>query len=182
MAKYNHQPFEDWVYSREAISPQEELALQEHLQGCQNCQSLVDALYEVEFSIKSEPVLSPATGFTARWQTHLAEQRARQQKRQTVRFVLINAFALVPLLALLVIFMWPIIRSPYPFLLTLVYQATLIYSFLTTFTQAGITVLRTMFSVVPMAIWVSVSIVMAGMMALWLFTFQKLVYQRRVIS
>ncbi len=52
MAKYNHQPFEDWVYSRETISPQEELALQEHLQECKNCLSLVDALDEVELCLK----------------------------------------------------------------------------------------------------------------------------------
>lgn len=181
MAKYNHQPFEDWVYSRETISPQEELSLQEHLQECKNCLSLVEALHEVEFCLKSEPVLSPAPGFTARWQTRLAEQNARRQKRQTVNFVLFTGVGGVALLALLVVFMWPIIRSPYPFLLAIVYEITLIYSFLTTFTQAGITVLRTMFNVVPGVIWISASIAMAGLIALWLFVFQRLVYPRRVI-
>ncbi len=57
-----------------------------------------------------------------------------------VNFVLFTGVGGVALLALLVVFMWPIIRSPYPFLLAMMYEITLIYSFLSTFTQAGITV------------------------------------------
>ena len=181
MAKYNHQPFEEWVYSRETISSQEELALQEHLKDCPNCRSLVNTLDEVESILKTEPVHSPAPGFTARWQTRLIEQRARKQKRQTASFIVLSVIGAVLLLTILIMFMWPILRSPYPFLLALVYQITLVYSFLSTFTQAGVTVMRTMLKVVPATIWISMTITMVGLIALWLIAFQRLVYPRRVI-
>lgn len=181
MAKYNHQPFEDWVYSRETISSQEELALQEHLKQCASCQNLVDTLTEVELCLKAEPVLTPEAGFTARWHTRLAEQRARQQKRQTISFMVFSIIGVVILLVMLVIFMMPVLRSPYPFLLAMAYQITLIYAFLTTFTQAGITVVLTMVKVIPPMVWVGAMIVMLGLVGFWMIAFEKLVYQRRVI-
>lgn len=181
MAKYNHQPFDLWVFSRETISSEEELALQEHLQGCPSCRNLAESLHEVEFSLRAEPVLSPTSGFTARWQTRLAEQLARKQKRQTVGFVLFSIVGAVLLLALLILFMWPIVRSPYPFILAFVYQITLIYSFLSTFTQAGMTVLRTMLKVIPVTIWIGIFIAIVGLITLWLIAFKKLILPRRVI-
>lgn len=182
MAKYNHLPFEDWVYSRETISPQEEFALQEHLKECMSCQSLVDTLNEVELYLKEEPVVSPQAGFTARWQTRLAEQRAGQQKRQTIIFMAFSITGALILLAMLLFFMLPIMRSPYPFLVAMLYQITLLYMYLTTFTQAGITVAMTIYQVVPPVLWIGLLIAMLGLAGFWLIAFGKLVYQRRVIS
>lgn len=180
MAKSNHQPFEDWIFSRETISREDELALQEHLRQCEDCNCLSESLQKLEFNLKAAPVLSPAPGFSARWMLRVEENRARHQKKQMAIFFSFMFGGAVLLLPLFIFWMLPVIRAPYPYALALAYQAASIYSFTDTVATAVITLYRTIFKVIPPSLLVSLSIATTGMVAIWIAALGKLVYVRRV--
>lgn len=181
MAQFNHQPFEDWIFSRDTISREEQLALQEHIHQCATCQRLSGTMQEIEIGLKAAPMISPAEGFSTRWQARLAENRAWRQKRQTMFFFIFSICAAAVLTLLFVILLWPVIRMPYPYLLALAYEFASIYSIMNTFTSAGITLGRTIYSVVPPTMWISLVIAMIGMVAIWAIALRKFVYLRRVV-
>ncbi len=79
----NHQPFEEWLLSDESLSPEEEQALQAHLETCEECPQLSTAWQEVRAEIQRMPEVSPAPGFSQRWQVRLEAERIRQQRRLT---------------------------------------------------------------------------------------------------
>jgi hypothetical protein len=180
MAKSNHQPFEDWIFSRETISREEELTLQEHLHQCEACKYLSESIQKLEFSLKAAPVLSPVQGFSARWMVRLEENRAIQQKKQMAIFFSFIFGGAALLLPLFIFWMLPVIRAPYPYALALAYQAASIYSFTDTFASAVVTLYRTIFKVIPPSLLISLLIATTGMVAIWIAALGKLVYVRRV--
>ncbi|MDD2694750.1 MAG: zf-HC2 domain-containing protein, partial [Anaerolineales bacterium] len=64
----NHRPFEDWIFSEEPLSPVERADLEAHLQACAACQKLSTNWQEVSGALHTAPMLSPAPGFSSRWQ------------------------------------------------------------------------------------------------------------------
>jgi len=77
----NHQPFEDWLLSDEPIDQEQEANLRQHLNDCPQCTTLSQALQSVEQEMARTPQVSPASGFTERWQARLAAKLAQQQRR-----------------------------------------------------------------------------------------------------
>ena len=77
----NHQPFEDWLLSKEALTQEQEAELHQHLQDCLACTNLATAWQAVEHEIKQAPQAAPAPRFNERWQARLAEKRTQKQRR-----------------------------------------------------------------------------------------------------
>ena len=78
----NHRPFETWLLNEQPLNPEEKRELQTHLQECTHC----SALAEVNLELHSVKMAAPATGFTARFQKRLAEQRVRERRNRLVGF------------------------------------------------------------------------------------------------
>jgi len=76
----SHQPFESWIFSQDPLEIEQKNTLQAHLESCQSCSQLSGALMEMENVFNDSPAISPAPGFTQRWQTRL--ELARQQRQQ----------------------------------------------------------------------------------------------------
>lgn len=180
MAQSNHQPFEDWIFSQDAISREDKLRLRDHLQYCPDCQRLSGAMQEVEFSLKAALELSPPTGFSNRWLGRLAEHRLRQQRVQTISFFLISFATAAGLTILFAILLQPAIRTPYPYLLAVAYQLASILIYMNRFASAGITVYRTVFKLIPPVVWISLAIGLAASAVIWIAALRKLVYPRRI--
>ena len=89
----NHQPFEEWLLSKEALTQEQEAALHQHLQDCLACTHLAAAWQTVEHEIKQAPLAAPAPGFNQRWQARMAEKRARMQRRLAWWMIGINLSA-----------------------------------------------------------------------------------------
>ena len=79
----NHQPFEEWLLSDENLTPEEEQALQAHLETCEECPQLIEAWQEVRSEIRRLPEVAPAPGFSKRWEARLEAERIRRQRRLT---------------------------------------------------------------------------------------------------
>ena len=79
----NHQPFEDWLFSGESLESQQEQALQDHLNQCEQCQAISIALDQVNEVFISSPSPEPAEGFTQRWFDSLAIAQEQGQIKRT---------------------------------------------------------------------------------------------------
>ena len=95
----SHQPFEKWIFSEETLQPDQQHALESHLETCKDCQQLDSALKEFELEIHRQPSPMPAPGFTQRWQTRLARVR-QQRQRQRLWIFTLSSFALASLIIL----------------------------------------------------------------------------------
>jgi predicted anti-sigma-YlaC factor YlaD len=181
MANYNHPPFEDWILERKTLDSGQELALQEHLQSCESCRRFAESWREVEFRLKGQTLISPEQGFTHRWQTRLAQERARQQTRQTYVFLGATLGGAVVLLVAMGILLVPVLRSPYPFLLALAYQITTTISFIGEVALLVGALFETMLRVVPPSVWIGLTVAAGVLIALWLVIFRRLIYKRRIL-
>ena len=99
----NHQPFDTWIFNEEELSDEQRLDLNAHLQTCLQCQQLSRGWKSALQEIKASPAVSPATGFSQRWQNSLAERHIRQQQRQARLFFLSLAGAAIVVLLSLVV-------------------------------------------------------------------------------
>jgi hypothetical protein len=78
----SHQPFETWILDQENLSTADRRVLQAHLADCAQCQRLERRWRAVHQELRVRLMAAPAPGFTRRWQSGLAERRAREQRRK----------------------------------------------------------------------------------------------------
>jgi hypothetical protein len=76
----NHRPFEDWLLEDQPLTPEQKRELQSHLRTCEACA----AIAESNLALHSVRMVSPAVGFTERFQKRLAEQRKAARIRQII--------------------------------------------------------------------------------------------------
>ena len=78
----SHQPFEAWLMSDEELTTQQDQSLDSHLQECEDCRELSNALHQVTtvFTSSIDPV--PAPGFAQRWHQRLIIHRHQRQQRR----------------------------------------------------------------------------------------------------
>jgi hypothetical protein len=155
----NHRPFEDWLLEDLPLSPEQNRELQSHLRVCDSC----GAIAESNLALRSARVLSPAPGFTARWQERLVAEHRTQQQRLIagmLSFSLSGLFLLAlltgPLLRLL-------IGSPAVWISTLVQALLFSYTMLTAVVEAGVIFFRVVPSFVPPFVWLVLLSAISGL-------------------
>ena len=96
----SHLPFETWILDLETLSGEDRRVLQEHLESCAQCRNLRDRWQMVHHELRTRAMAAPAPGFAQRWQSGLAERRARSMRRQAWKaFLTFLGGAMVFLLA-----------------------------------------------------------------------------------
>jgi anti-sigma factor RsiW len=166
--------------SEESLDPQQKAALQEHLEECDSCRLLSSAWQEVEARLQIAPMEEPQPGFTSRWQARLLLERKRLERRQSMAFLTFNIGGAVILLASLLIWLWPALRSPGEFLVVWSYR---ISSWLTLANVADGVVsalLRTITGLIPPVWWVLFAGLLCLLVVLWVVSYQLLLNPRRV--
>jgi len=175
----NHQPFESWIFTLEGLSAAEDRALQEHLKECESCQQLAQALQGVESRLRAAAELSPAPGFTARWENRRAGDQIWRQRWQTYWVMQASIGGAAFLLLLIVWIALPLLRMPVPVLLAWVYQAFGVLSYLGSLGEAALTVSEALLGAIPITLWVAILVAMGSLGALWLVAYQRLTNPRR---
>ncbi len=181
MAKFNHQPFEEWLLYSETLSPEDAKSLKEHLSLCADCQMLADALQAVESELRHTIALEPAPGFASRWLARLEVDRIKYNRRQTLGIMLFcigGAMAFVMLLALQ---LTPLVGSSGPILLALAYEFISTFALVAVFGQAFFTLTRTLFQLLPPTQWAAIFLAMACLGMVWVVSLQRLTSTRRVV-
>jgi len=95
----SHQPFETWILDQQTLSNNDRRTLQAHLDDCPQCIRLQRRWQMVRQELYPHQMVSPAPGFTQRWQAGLVERKAREQRKQAWKIAgLLLAAALIVLL------------------------------------------------------------------------------------
>jgi predicted anti-sigma-YlaC factor YlaD len=183
---HNHQPFETWLLAQEPLAPDQARSLQAHLRDCQACRRLAVAWGELRQFLQHVTPLSPAPGFTARWQARLlaAEQEARrrEQIRQSWGMLVASAGIAALLLALLIIQALVVFGSPERALLAGAYQISVLIETWSSIQAIFITLLRTAFSIVPPLIWFVIASGLGVLSLLWIVSLEQIIMPWRMKS
>ena len=98
----SHQPYETFLFSDDPLTGEELGHLEVHLKECEHCRVIAKALNDLEMVSSPNDYLSPATGFTQRWQTRLLAYRQERQIRN-LWLMTLGLFALASLIVLTIL-------------------------------------------------------------------------------
>ena len=159
----NHQPFEEWLLTEKLISPREKLDLDAHLRICSYC----SALAETGKALHTVKRVSPAAGFSTRFQARLAMQKAADLRRKRWGTLLFTFGGLVMLMWLVGPYVASFFVAPATWIAATVEWVVFLITTLQAVTQAGSVLLRMLPGFLsPFGLMVLVS-AFAGIGLLW---------------
>lgn len=159
----NHQPFEEWLLTEKLISPREKLDLDAHLRICSYC----SALAETGKALRTVKRVSPAAGFSTRFQARLAMQKAADLRRKRWGTLLFTFGGLVMLMWLVGPYLVSFFVAPATWIAAMVEWVVFLITTLQAVTQAGSVLLRMLPGFLsPFGLMVLVS-AFAGIGLLW---------------
>jgi hypothetical protein len=159
----NHQPFEEWLLSEKLIDPKEKLELDAHLRICSYC----SALAETGKALHVVKKVSPATGFSIRFQARLAMQKAADQRRKRWGAVLFTFGGLVMLMWRLGPYLVSFFAAPATWIAALIEWAVFLITTLQAVTQAGSVLLRMLPGFLSPFVFMVLVSAFAGIGLLW---------------
>jgi hypothetical protein len=159
----NHQPFEDWLLEDKPIRPKQKLDLDAHLRACSYCA----ALAETGQALRTVKKVSPAAGFTARFQARLAVQRAAERKRRLWGAVLFAVGGLITLMWIAAPYLAPFFTSPATRITSLVGWLVFLVTTLHALFRAGSVFLDVIPGFLPPFVWMVFVSALAGISLLW---------------
>jgi hypothetical protein len=159
----NHQPFEDWLLSDKLINPKQKLELDAHLRICSYC----SALAETGKALRVVKKVSPAAGFSARFQERLALQKAAERRRRFWGAVWFTFGGLVMLMWLAWPYLSSFLASPAASITSLIEWGVFLFTTLQAMAQASSVFLDIIPSFIPPFAWMVVISALAGIVLLW---------------
>jgi predicted anti-sigma-YlaC factor YlaD len=174
-----HHVFEDWLFTEDPLSPQEQEALREHLSECESCRTLSTAWHNVEAGLRVAEIIAPAAGFTSRWQARLEADSQRMQRKQSLAILGLSMAGAALLLGSLLIVLWPVLQSPQVLFWTWVYRMMGLYTTLGTIQEFTSVLLQTMFGVIPLIWWVIIAGILSELGVLWVVSLRWLTNPQR---
>lgn len=176
----NHQPYEDWLFEQQDLTGQQLAELREHLQVCETCRALDDALNTVETSLRAQPVLAPEAGFVGRWQRRLEVERQRIHRRQTLTMLAFCAGGAVVLIALLLALVWPWLRSPQALAWVGLYRMLVLYSYAQGIGETFGSLLMSAAGATSLIVWIFAIGIFSELSMLWVVSYRLLTNPRRI--
>jgi hypothetical protein len=159
----NHQPFEDWLLNDKLINPKEKLELDAHLRTCSYC----SALAETGKALRMVKKVSPAAGFSARFQARLAMQRAAERRRRLWGTALFTFGGIAILMWIAAPYLISFFASPAAWITSLLEWAIFVVTTLWAMAQAGSVLIDVIPSFIPAFVWMVVLSALAGFGLLW---------------
>jgi hypothetical protein len=159
----NHQPFEEWLLDEKLISPKQKLDLDTHLRSCSYC----SALAETGKALRTVKKISPATGFSARFQARLAMQRAAERRRRRWGAVLFTFGGLVMLMWLMGPYLASFFAAPATWIAAMIEWVVFLVTTLQAVAQAGSVLLRMLPGFLSPFIFMVLVSAFAGIGLLW---------------
>ena len=159
----NHQPFEDWLLNEKLIDPKQKLELDAHLRICSYC----SALAETGKALRMVKKVSPATGFSARFQERLARQKAVERQRRLWGSLLFTFGGLVMLVWIAAPYLTSFLASPATWITSLIEWGVFLITTLWAMVQAGSIFLDIIPGFIPAFMWMVLVSALAGIALLW---------------
>jgi anti-sigma factor RsiW len=177
-----HLPFEDWLLSESALSPEENQMLHEHLRGCDSCRRLSTAWREVDTLLQNAPTFLPASGFTSRWMARLEAERQKIHRRQTLAILSFCIGGAVLVLASLSLLTLQYFQSPQVFFWSWLYRLMTLTDLIRGAGEMFRVSLFTLFDVIPVTGWVLFIGILSELGVIWFVTLRLLTNPRRIAS
>jgi hypothetical protein len=185
MAKQNHQPFSAWLHSEEPLAPEQRRQLQEHLRECESCRQIQTAWGEVRSLIKATPRVSPATGFTARWQARLEQARRQEEQRQRrLGLVLLGITGGIAAILFLLLLTGAagVFDDPVQYLFLIAYRIVYLFTYAISLRDFIVEFLRPALAGVSPLLYVLIPGVITLVCVLWVVAIRTLTTSRRFIN
>jgi hypothetical protein len=162
----DHQPFEDWIFTKEELSEENNKELSKHLLECKQCADLSESWNQVEMAIFQSAMVAPAQGFTKRFARNLEIKKQKEEQRQSVRYLLIVGLVLVILTTLLLV----IFTATHTAGEMIVGATSLVTSFFQAFVNIRAMIFQFLYNLPPLAIsaiWLLIAIWGLVMTPIW---------------
>lgn len=159
----NHRPFEEWLVDDKTLNPIERRELDLHLRTCARCTSLA----EVGLALRSAPVVSPAAGFTLRFQERFAAQKIAERRRRWWGMIVLLTGGGGLLAWLLVPYILVFASAPIEWMTAWVGYFLFILTSLQALTEAVSVLLRMAANFIPPYVWMALASALAGLGLLW---------------
>jgi len=159
----NHQPFEDWLLADKLINPKQKLELDAHLRTCSYC----SALAETGKALHLVKKVSPAAGFSTRFQARLVVQRAAERRRRWWGAVLFTLGGAAMLMWLLGPYLASFFASPATWITSLIEWGVFLITTLRAMAQASSVLLDVIPGFLPPFVWMVLVSALAGIGLLW---------------
>jgi len=159
----NHQPFEGWLLDDMPLTPEQKRELDLHIRSCAHCA----ALAETGMALHSVRVVSPAKGFTARFQTRLVAYKLVERRRRFWGAILFTFTGLALLVWLLEPAVASFFASPATWITSFVEWGVFLITTLNAVFQASSVLLRIAPRFLPPFAWMIVASAIAGLGLLW---------------
>jgi hypothetical protein len=159
----NHQPFEEWLLLDKNLTPAETRELDLHLRTCTHC----TALSATGLALRSTPVISPAAGFTLRFQQRLAAQKIAERRRRLWGMIVL----LVGGVGLIGWFTAPFLlafsTAPVEWVTAAIGYFLFVVTSLQALTEVMAVLLRMATDFIPPYVWMVLASALAGLGLLW---------------
>ncbi len=165
----NHRPFDEWLYSGHPLSQAETRELQAHVRTCTYCSSIA----ELNRLLKEAPLVSPAEGFTGRWQARLAANRFAQRNREIWGLVVLVMGAISMLAVLIGPVLQAGISSPERLISSWVSYWMFLFTSFRTVQEVSSVVLRVLPGVVSPVWWAAAAAGFFGLSLVWALSYLK---------
>lgn len=163
-----HLPFEDWLFTEEVLSLEQEEALRGHLRECPGCRQLATSRAESEAALREMAIAQPRRGFLERW-TQIRQHREEAGRRlwhAWLVLALCGAGALI-LAAILGLQLVALVLSPIHWAAELARLATSLASQVTMAEVLWSVLLQGARQLVPMPVWAGLVVSLGLLCALW---------------
>lgn len=159
----NHRPFEEWLLNDAPITPEQKRELDAHLRGCAHCA----ALSATGMALRSAKMAAPVPGFTARFQTRLAERKLAERRRRLWGAILFTLGGIVLLAWLAFPYLVTFFASPATWISALVEWGIFLITTVQALFQAGSVLLNVIPGFLPPFAWMVLFSAFAGISLLW---------------
>lgn len=169
-----HQPFENWLFEREALSGNETQLLQDHLASCERCADVANALSSVEKRFFSATTLSPQPGFTNRWRARLARRRKIERQKENTSTIATLSIGLVMLLLILGARLLPLLQLVAPQFIAWFENISNVLVHLNLAAEVLFTILGSAIASIPLGLRIAIPFVLFMMFILWFTSIYRL--------
>jgi len=159
----NHQPFEEWLLNDMPLGSEQKRELDMHMRSCASCA----ALAETGVALRSVKMVSPADGFTARFQGRLAAHKLAERRRRLWGAILFAFAGLGLLVWLLAPSVTLFLASPATWITALIEWGVFFVTTLNAMLQAGSVILRITPGFLSPLVWMFFVSAVAGIGLLW---------------
>jgi hypothetical protein len=179
----NHQHFSNLIFEdAEDRSEEQELELRNHMETCDECQALSDAMLDFEAAVSRSDMIGPEAGFVNRWQSRLEAERLLLHRRQTVRTLVVVGAGFLLLAAAILLISSPTLPKPDQIFWSIVYQYLSLLTYVSSFRGLVAALLNTTPILSPVFVALFSLGLVSELVVLWVVFFRLITNFRRVTA